>query len=73
MTDGAGDFLIVEDIYPNKAYNDQDETLVKDSVITFYVCKISLFKQRILSSFRDLAIFISQNIINQTLWLTICN
>ena len=26
MTDGAGDFLIAEDIYPNKAYNDQDET-----------------------------------------------
>ena len=40
---GAGDFLIAEDIYPNKAYNDQDQTLVTESIITFYVCKILLY------------------------------
>ena len=37
MTSGSGDFLIGNKIYPNKAYNDQDITLVSDSVVSINV------------------------------------
>ena len=37
MTSGSGDFLVDDKIYPNKAYNDQDVTLVSDTVVTINV------------------------------------
>ena len=37
MTSGSGDFLIADNIYPNKAHNDQDQTLITNRAITFSV------------------------------------
>ena len=37
MTSGSGDFLIGNNIYPNKAYNDQDVTLAPNTVVTINV------------------------------------
>ena len=41
MTSGSGDFLIANKIYPNKAYNDQDITLVSNSVVSINVGHIN--------------------------------
>ena len=50
MTAGSGDFLIAENIYPNKAYNDQDQTLITDTVMTFYV---SLFLRTSMTNYYE--------------------
>ena len=41
MTSGSGDFLVADKIYPNKAYNDQDITLVSDSIVSINVGHIN--------------------------------